>query len=200
MAATSLSLARCFAMNLSKGDRELSRRFLADDRGVSGIEFAFVFPLILLLLVGMLETNEALTVNRKLLQVSSTVSDLIAQQSTISPAQADLTLSGAASMLTPYDTTSLKIILSVINVTATKQTIAWSRGYHVQAETVGSVASFAVPAALAVPGVQTVAVKVTYSFVSPFSSLFAIFFGTNGYGMQDFMYERPRIGDSIGFK
>jgi Flp pilus assembly protein TadG len=186
-------------MNLSRGHRALSRRFLADDRGVSGIEFAFVFPLILLLLVGMLETNEALSVNRKLLQVSSTVSDLIAQQSTITPAQADLTLSGAASMLAPYDTTSLKIILSVINVTTTKQTVAWSRGYHVQAETVGSVASFAVPAAIAVPGVQTVAVKVTYSFKSPFSSLFAVFFGTNGYGMQDFMYERPRVGDTIVF-
>lgn len=187
-------------MNLSKVIRGRARLLLTDDRGVSGVEFAFVFPLMLLLLVGMLETNEALTVHRKLLQVSSTVSDLVAQQSTVTQAQVDLTLSGAASMLAPYDSTSLKIVLSVINVTTTKQTVAWSKGYHTAAETVGSVASFSVPAALAVPGVQTVAVKVNYSFATPFSKLFAIFFGTNGYGMQDFMYERPRVGDSIALK
>jgi len=198
MATISSLPARCSAMNPFEAIRGRARRLLTDDRGVSGVEFAFVFPLMLLLLVGMLETNEALTVHRKLLQVSSTVTDLIAQQSLISSAQVDLTLSGAASMMSPYDTSSLKIVLSVINVSASKQTIAWSRGYQTAAETAGSVASFSVPAALAVVGVQTVAVKVNYSFASPFSSLFAVFFGTNGYGMQDFMYERPRLGDSIG--
>ena len=184
-------------MNLSKAVRELVGRSLADDRGVSAVEFALIFPVMLLLLAGMLETNEALTVHRKLQQVSSTVSDLIAQQGLMTQAQVDLTLSGAASMLAPYDTTDLKIVLSVINVSATKQTVAWSRGYHTGAELAGSPAGFEVPAALVVPGIQIVAVKVDYNFVTAFSNLFEAFFGRKGYAMEDTMYERPRLGDNV---
>ena len=184
-------------MNLSKIARERIRLALADDRGVSAIEFAIIFPIILILLAGMLEVNEALTVHRKLRQVSSTVSDLIAQQSLITPAQVDLTLRGAASMLAPYDITNLKIVLSVIDVAPTKQTVAWSKAYHTTAELAGSPAGFEVPASLAVSGVQIVAVKVDYSFATAFSYLFGAFIGPNGYVMQDRMYERPRLGDNV---
>lgn len=186
-------------MNPSDAAHRQGRLSLADDRGVSAVEFALIFPVILLLLAGMVEINEALTVHRKLRQVSSTVSDLIAQQSLITPAQVDLTLGGAASMLLPYDTTNLQIVLSLIDVSEEGQTIAWSRGYHAAAEHEGAVASFEVPATLAVAGSQIVAVKVDYSFRTAFSNLFEAFFEHSGYAMQDRMYERPRLGDSIEF-
>jgi Flp pilus assembly protein TadG len=171
--------------------------FATDDHGVSAVEFALIAPVILVLLIGMVDANEALTVYRKMRQISSTVTDLVAQRSEITPAEITMTLEGSASLLAPYDTTNLDIVLSVLDVTAQGQTVAWSRAYQTGAEATGSEPDFPVPEVLAEIGVQIVAVRVDYTFDTLFSGLIEGFLGRSGYTMQDTMYERPRVGDEI---
>jgi Flp pilus assembly protein TadG len=171
--------------------------FTRDDHGVSAVEFALIVPVILILLIGMVDINEALTVYRKMRQISSTVTDLVAQRSEVTPAEITMTLAGSASLLAPYDTTDLDIVLSVVNVEQAGQTVAWSRAYQANAETAGALPGFPVPAALAENGIQVVAVRVDYTFDTLFSSLVAGILGRSGYVMQDTMYERPRVGDKI---
>ncbi len=171
--------------------------FARDDQGVSAVEFALILPVILVLLIGMVDINEGLTVYRKMRQISSTVSDLVAQRSEVTAAEVTMTLQGSASLLAPYDTTDLDIILSVVNVTALGQTVAWSRAYQTGAETAGAAPRFPVPGALAENGVQVVAVRVDYTFDTLFSGLLEGILGRSGYVMQDTMYERPRVGDTI---
>lgn len=173
------------------------RAFGRDQSGVSAVEFALIAPVILLLLIGLVETNEALTIHRKLRHVSSTVTDLIAQQSLLSSSQASLTLSGAASMMAPYDTSELDIVLTVIDVATNKQTVAWSRGYQVAPEQAGDAAGFPVPAALVTVGTQMVAVRVNYNFSTVFTNLFASVLGRDRYFMEDRMYARPRRGEKV---
>nr|WP_295891902.1 TadE/TadG family type IV pilus assembly protein [uncultured Devosia sp.] len=177
--------------------RTRSASFVRDDHGVSAVEFALIVPVILLLLIGMVDINEALTVYRKMRQISSTVTDLVAQRSEVTPAEVTMTLAGSASLLAPYDTTDLDIVLSVVNVAQAGQTVAWSRAYQATAETAGTTPKFPVPAKLAENGVQVVAVRVDYKFDTLSSGLLKGILGRSGYVMQDTMYERPRVGDKV---
>jgi Flp pilus assembly protein TadG len=174
-----------------------ARAFVGDDRGVSAVEFALIVPVILVLLIGMVDINEALTVYRKMRQISSTVTDLVAQRSEITPSEITMTLQGSASLLAPYDTTNLDIVLSVIDVKPSGQTVAWSRSYQADPEPAGDTPAFPAPDALKENGVQVVAVRVDYTFDTLFSGLVQGFLGRSGYVMQDTMYERPRVGDTI---
>lgn len=177
-----------------------SASFAQDDHGVSAVEFALILPVILILLIGMVDINEALTVYRKMRQISSTVSDLVAQRSEVTTAEITMTLQGSASLLAPYDTANLDIVLSVVNVAQQGQTVAWSRAYQTGAEMTGAIPGFPVPAALVENGVQIVAVRVDYTFETLFSGLLEGILGRSGYVMQDTMYERPRVGDAIVLK
>jgi Flp pilus assembly protein TadG len=174
--------------------------FVRDEHAVSAVEFALIVPVILVLLIGMVDINEALTVYRKMRQISSTVTDLMAQRSEVTPAEITMTLAGSASLLAPYDTTDLDIVLSVVNVEQAGQTIAWSRAYQATAETKGAVPGFPVPDSLVEHGIQVVAVRVDYTFDTLLSVLLEGILGRSGYTMQDTMYERPRIGDKVVLK
>jgi Flp pilus assembly protein TadG len=184
-------------MSHSSATRARPASFGEDDSGVSAVEFALIAPVILILLVGLVDINEALTVYRKMRQISSTATDLVAQRGEITSAEVTMILQGSASLLAPYDTTELDIVLSVLNVEQQGQTVAWSRAYQISAETNGATPGFPVPAKLVENGVQVVAVRVDYTFDTLFSGLLKGILGRSGYVMQDTMYERPRVGDKI---
>ena len=73
-------------------NRSRRRSLLRDDRGVSAVEFALIVPIVLILLIGMVYINEALTVHRKLRQVTFAAADLIAQQDAVTRQNVELTL------------------------------------------------------------------------------------------------------------
>jgi len=173
---------------------------IGDERGVAAIEFALIVPVVLVLLIGMVYVNEALTVHRKLRQVTATLADLVAQQDETTQQAVTLNLAGSASLLAPYDTTSLKLVLTIISNEGGTQTVAWSRAYQTSPETAGQPPAFPVPAKLALDGVQTVAVRADLTYQSVFSALANAFGAGQGIVMQDTMYERPRTSDTIELK
>ena len=63
--------------------RQIWRRLAGDQRAVSAVEFALILPIMLLLLFGGVELGDALTIDRKVTHVTSTISDLVAQSKTI---------------------------------------------------------------------------------------------------------------------
>ena len=170
----------------------------ADESGVSAIEFALILPIILILLIGLVDTNEALIAHRKMRQVTSTVADLVAQSEELTAAQVDLTLSGAASILSPYPLDPLEIVISVLDITEDGQTVAWSRAYNGTAEASDDPAAFPAPDELVEAGVQIIAVRAEYRLTTIFSTLLAGLTGREGHHMIDRMYERPRLADTVG--
>jgi Flp pilus assembly protein TadG len=170
---------------------------LRDERGVSAVEFALIVPVVLILLIGMVYINEALTVHRRLRQVTFAAADLIAQQDTVSEAGVTLTMAGAAALLSPYETTSLELVLTLIEVEDGDQSVVWSRAYQATPETAGNDPAFPVPDDLILDGVQTVAVRADYTYRSIFSDLAQLFTSGGDLVMRDHMYERPRISDKI---
>src|SRR5688572_12199773 len=64
-----------------------ARRFRRSEQGVTLIEFALIFPIMLLLFIGLVEFGEAFSVNRKISNAASTVSDLISQERSVTNAE-----------------------------------------------------------------------------------------------------------------
>jgi Flp pilus assembly protein TadG len=61
--------------------------FLRDDRGNTVIEFALIFPMLMLLLFGMIEITNMLMVNRKVVATAQNLADLVTRFDEIAPSQ-----------------------------------------------------------------------------------------------------------------
>src|SRR5437773_8643944 len=78
------------------------RGLLNDRSGLAAVEFAFVFPMMVVMYFGVVELSSAIAVDRKATQVVRTLSDLTSQMATVT--DADLISFGqtAKAIMTPY--------------------------------------------------------------------------------------------------
>ena len=98
-----------------------------DQRGVSAIEFALLAPIIILMYVGTVEIGNLLTVDRRVEAVASTAADLTAQVKQVSNADLADIVAASTSILAPYSTTPLKVVLSsVVADQNNNGKVAWS--------------------------------------------------------------------------
>lgn len=164
-------------------------RMLRDRRGVSAIEFAFILPAIILLYVGTAELGNALTVYRRTSQVAATAADLTAQVKTVTKSDIKDIQAAATSILTPYATSPLTIVLSsVVADSSNNGKVDWScassgaaRGYN---------SSYPVPAGLTEADSSVIVAEVTYAF-TPLLGLTSIF-SPGSFTMTRTFYTRPR--------
>lgn len=62
----------------------LARRFIQDKRAAAAVEFAFIFPVALILYMGTIETYRLLSAQRKITLAARTIADLATQENTLS--------------------------------------------------------------------------------------------------------------------
>lgn len=173
--------------------------FGRDARGTSILEFALLLPVLVFILAGIVEFGQTLMVSRKLNIIMTSVADLVAQESTISSSDVTKILTGASTIILPYDSSNLKILVADVNVTSTTQLVAWSGAYNDTALATGAASPTTIPSAIAETGVQMVVVRVKYSFTTPFSSFLSSVTGHSSWTFERYFYERPRQGDSITY-
>jgi Flp pilus assembly protein TadG len=174
------------------------RRFAADERGVSAIEFVLIFPLLVTMLAGTVDIGQALTVSRKMNQVVSTLGDMTSQQGAWTTSDIDAIIAGTATIIEPFSTTDLQIDLVVLDVNASLvATVNWGRGYNKTALTKNAASPVTIPTNIAQSGVQLIAVKATYTLTTPFSKLLKPITGVTTYNYQKTYIMRPRNGDAI---
>lgn len=108
--------------------RGLFARFYYGAQGLAAVEFAFVLPIILIMLLGLVELSLASAVRTQVINMASTASDLVAQKSTATGSDIDTSFAATKAILFPNDTTVAAItITSVIDAGAGKTPIiAWS--------------------------------------------------------------------------
>ncbi|MFK0166341.1 TadE/TadG family type IV pilus assembly protein [Rhizobium sp. NPDC090279] len=176
------------------------RRLMKDRAGVSGVEFALVLPLLLLLLAASVDLGHALTVSRKIDEIASTTGDVISQQGTWTKSNVAGLLSGMSFILQPYDTTALRITVAVEDVpTNGNATVNWSAAFNTSAPGSGSASAIAVPAKIQEAGVQVVLTRVQYTFTTPLSAFLGSFTGISGYSFDRYFFNRPRTADKIAY-
>ncbi|ODR95541.1 hypothetical protein AUC70_01060 [Methyloceanibacter stevinii] len=166
-----------------------TRRFADARSGASALEFAFVAPLLIGLYLGAVEVNNALTVYRRTLQVATTAADLTAQVKSVTKSEINDIQAAATSILTPYATKPLKIVLSsVVADDNNVGKVEWSCANTGAARSKGS--TFKVPNGLTEPDSSVIVAEVTYAF-KPLVGL-STFFSPGSFTMGQTFYARPR--------
>ena len=89
-------------------------RFLHDPRGVSAVEFAFVFPVMVLLYLGGTATTQGVVLKRKTTLVTRTVGDLVSQYTNITDANMASIINAASAVIQPYPAGQLSVIVSSV--------------------------------------------------------------------------------------
>lgn len=108
--------------------RSLLARFRHSIEGLAAVEFAFVLPIILAMLLGLVELSVASGVRTQVINMASTASDLISQKSTATGTDVDGAFAATKAILYPNDTTVATVIItSVVDAgTGKAPVIAWS--------------------------------------------------------------------------
>ena len=169
------------------------RRFPRCERGTSMMEFALVFPLLVVLFLGLVEFGEAFSVNRRMAYTATTAADLVAQVSSISNADlADITLA-VDELIKPHSVPPFGMVISSVYTDGSGNTkIDWSyaTGSGVTAHATGG--AFTLPAGLKENGFSMVVVETKYVF-TPTVGLFLL----GSHTMNGVAYARPRLTSKI---
>ena len=185
--------------------RRSARALRRDASGVAAVEFALIFPIMLVAFFGTVEICAAVAIDRKVTLTARTISDLTSQQqSTVASANLTGIFTYGIYILAPYPTSPLKEQVSEIYVDSNgKATIKWSQGATISGNTVTLVASSrnynddvtsVVPAALLVKQTYLIFSEIKYQYL-PVGGGYVM--STAGINLSDVSYTRPRQSTCI---
>jgi len=167
------------------------RRLRKNVAGVAAVEFALLLPLMLTLYFGSVEFGDALTIDRKVTHVTSSLADLVTQAKTISDTDMQNILDATASIIVPYDVGLLRIKVSGVSIDQNgKATVVWSDARNDTALAVNSVITL--PAAVNQPNTFIVTAEVHYDYTPTIGYLL-----TGTFDLHDHFYLRPRLTNDV---
>lgn len=103
------------------------RNLARDCDGVSSVEFAFILPIMLALLIGGVEVGNALASNYKVSSAAYTVADLASQFVTIQSSDMTNILAASSVIIAPYSSSGLVVTVSEVTTSSAGQaTVTWS--------------------------------------------------------------------------
>lgn len=143
------------------------KRFQRDERGIAAIEFALLFPVMLLLYFGAVEVTTAFLANGRASHVASVVGDLVTQTPSVKKAEMDDIFDVGTSIMQPFPATSLK--LRITSITADPGTgtpkVIWSYARGMTKSPTGPASGF--PAGLLAASESMIQTDVEYTYTSP---------------------------------
>ena len=187
------------------------RGFIKRTDGVAAVEFALIIPIMSAMFIGSVEMSQAITANRRVTMVASTIGDLAARNDqNITDAQILDMMNVGTYLLEPYKAYNaswpanvLSVSLSVIGSSAadaTKTKLEWQCTYDASnATSVSCTCPFTdvvIPPNLVTKSDYVVIAKATYGYKPPFFDVFMKtgYGGESGgvYTFVDTVYSKPR--------
>jgi Flp pilus assembly protein TadG len=107
--------------------RHFMRSLRRDVAGVAAVEFAYLVPVLLLMLIGTVEVSRAVSMDRRFGLATSMVADLVAREKTMSADDLNAIYNIIDHIMSPYDASTLKV--SVIPVKASPTDVTNTRVY-----------------------------------------------------------------------
>lgn len=90
--------------------RRARSRYDSDQRGVASIEMALIFPIMLIVFVGLIDVSNLMTANRRVTLTASTLGDLVTQApGNVKKADLDGFFSAARSIMAPFPEASTSL-------------------------------------------------------------------------------------------
>ncbi len=174
--------------------RFFASRFTLHEGGMAAVEFSLILPILVLLWLGGVEVTQGLSMDRRLNNLCSSIGDLVSRTKTITKANINQIFDIAPGAIYPYDTTSLEMRVSAVNVDdAQNATVGWSRANSgTTAYTPGDSVNSIVPATLRVAGTQIIMAEVNYTYKPAVGYVI-----TGDIDLSDRLFFVPRLVDSI---
>lgn len=103
------------------------KRLIGDNRGVGGVEFAIVAPMLIVLYLMAFELTMGLSVAKKTSMASSTIADLVSREDKVDPAFLAGMADVSGAIFVPYPSKDLLIKVSAIEIDSSKAAkVLWS--------------------------------------------------------------------------
>ena len=105
----------------------LARRLARDISGFAAVEFAMIVPVMIIMLLGCVEVSDASTVALRMINISGSVSDMVARCTNINSSDLNDIMRIADELLGKYTRSNLYIEVVAVQADANKNlTVAWS--------------------------------------------------------------------------
>ncbi len=109
-------------------------RFKQERRGTAAVEFALIFPVLLVVYFGLVEMSNALDARRKVENTANLTGILVAQAAEVDNAYMNNIFEASKMAFEPFDITPLKVVVSSIirtqdNNGTWSNTVDWSDNY-----------------------------------------------------------------------
>jgi Flp pilus assembly protein TadG len=180
--------------------RRATPDLLADRRGLAAVEFAFILPVMMVMLFGTVEFSSAIAVDRKITLMARTLSDLTSQATYVGDGDLTNFFTASIAIMYPYTPTPTNARLSEIYVNASKKaTIQWSKAATISSGATqatlttsirgaGDDVTTLVPPSLLVANTYLILSEVSYLYVPTVGYVLA----KAGITMSDSAFTRPR--------
>jgi Flp pilus assembly protein TadG len=174
----------------------LVRRIARRSDGAALVEFTLIFPILIMMFLGLVEFGEAFAVSRKLTNGASTVSDLVAQVPSVSASELDDIARVAEEIIKPYRTANLGLVITSVRADGDNATtVAWSYAHGTGATARAQGSAFAAPAGLTEANSSVIVAETVYQF-TPIAGMFL----TGTIELSGVAYFRPRVSRSVVFE
>jgi Flp pilus assembly protein TadG len=180
--------------------RRHSGRLASDQRGVSAIEFALLMPLMLTMYFGSIEVTDAVSADRQVTLVASTVADMASEYTSVADADIANIMQAACYVMAPFPISNATVVLSSVTFTNGIATIAWSFQVSGNCTTVttghaiGTNVTTLIPTALNITGTSVLWGECTYNYKPMIGYVV-----TGTLTMYNEIFMRPRLSTSVTY-
>jgi Flp pilus assembly protein TadG len=113
--------------------RHLLGRFKQEHQGTAAVEFALIFPVLLIVYFGLIEISNSLEAKRKVENAANLTGMLVAQATTVNDAYFVNVFKATEMVFEPFDITPMKVVVSsvvrVFENNAWVNKVDWSESY-----------------------------------------------------------------------
>lgn len=174
--------------------RRLVRRLGRNRRGVAAVEFAMILPAMLAIYFGIVETGQAVMIDRKVTQLTRSLVDLSSQVSTIPTAEVSNIFDAAQTVMMPFTSAAPKMSIHHIVIDSARVAkVCWSEQRNSTKLARGTTVTL--PDDLRIPNTSLMMAQASYDFTPVVGWI--IKGGAFTIGGSP-IYMRPRLGKAGG--
>jgi Flp pilus assembly protein TadG len=170
------------------------KNFSTDCRGMAGIEAAFIFPILIVVLLGLYEFTSAFTVNRKVTNSAAIIADLVTRHNRFI-LRGDITdyYNAVGMIMAPIPAANVRVELFGYRKSGATMSLVWSED-NGQGSSCGAAPATTNMGPLSVAGNDLVVARVCTTY-SPILTDFwgTTFIPTSTLAIAETITERPRV-------
>lgn len=158
------------ALSTRRAARGFLERVANDDRGVAAVEFAFVLPILAIMLLGTVEVARAVDADRRFGNATAMTTDLIAREQDLTDADLNGMMLAIQHMMRPYDANTLSLGVIAVRAPMTvgeQPRVEWSYSHNGK-PVPAKCSTYTLPADLVSPGSRVIVVESAYNFAPMF--------------------------------